>query len=279
MPVFAYFQLYRSRLIWSSVLAVFSALAMLYFTSAESLHDYGVLWHHFCGCAPDPTDVYAMLYLPVVTCGGIGIIMGIGVGTGLGSYASGITTPGSAEMRFLFTRPTTRATVLLAPLVIALIAIMVIPAAALLMLIVWLWMVHAPALSHLLDIVRLIPTAANIGHRPSLFTVIRAAHFARFYFSAISIGVCGYAFYFGQRWWIRSSHTWLRIAGAFGPVLVPMLPAFVFFSKRIVLVSLLNLTTYRSLATQPLSWLIVAHLGIAAACLLSAWQIARRDEL
>lgn len=279
MPVFAYFQLYRFRLIWSSVLAVLFALAMLYLTSAESLHDYGVLWHHFCGCAPDPTDVYAMLYLPVVTCGGIGMIMGIGVGTGLGSNASGITTPGSAEMRFLFTRPTRRATVLLAPLVIALIAIMTIPTAALLSLIGWLWLVHAPALGHLLDIVRLIPTAANIGRNPTLFTVIRAAHFARFYFSAISIGVCGYTFYFGQRWWIRSSHTWLRIAGAFGPVLIPILPAFAFLSKRIVLVSLLNLTTYRSLGAKPSSWLIVAHFGVAAACLLSAWQIARRGEL
>jgi hypothetical protein len=106
MPVFAYLQLYRLRLIWSSVLAAVCALAMLYFTSAESLHDYGVLWHHFCGCAPDPTDVYAMLYLPVVTCGGIGAIMGIGLGTGLGSNASGIATPGTAAIRFLFTRPT-----------------------------------------------------------------------------------------------------------------------------------------------------------------------------
>jgi hypothetical protein len=279
MPVFAYLQLYRLRLIWSSVLAAVCALAMLYFTSAESLHDYGVLWHHFCGCAPDPTDVYAMLYLPVVTCGGIGAIMGIGLGTGLGSNASGIATPGTAAIRFLFTRPTRRTTVLLAPLVIALAAIIVIPAAALLLLIGWLWLVHAPALGHLVDIVRLMPAAANIGSKPNFLTVIRAASFTKFYFSAISIGVCGYAFYYGQRWWIRSSHTWLRIAAAFGSVLVPMLPALSFLSKRIVLVLLLNLTTFRSLGAQPSNWLIVAHLGVAAACLLSAWQIAQRDEV
>jgi hypothetical protein len=279
MPVFAYLQLYRFRLIWASVLAVVFALAMLYFTSAENLHDYGVLWHHFCGCAPDPTDVYAMLFLPVVTCGGIGVIMGVGVGTGLGSNASGIAMPGAAEMRFLFTRPTRRTTVLLAPLVIALTAIIVIPAAALLLLIGWLWLVHAPALGHLGDIVRLLPTAANIGPNPNLLTVIRTAHFARFYLSAISIGVCGYAFYFGQRWWIRSSYAWLRIAGAFGPVLVPMLPALSFLSKRIALILLLNLTTFRSLGIQASGWLIVAHFCFAAVCVLSAWQMARSTEL
>ena len=279
MPIFAYLPLYRSRLTWAALIAIIFTLGMLYITSADSLFDVGVLWHHFCGCAPAPSDVYAMICLPVVACGATGVFMGLGVGTGVGPNPSGITTPGAAEMCFLFTRPTKRATVLLAPLAIATAAIVVIPAAVLCALTGWLWLVHSPALGHLLDIVRLVPSAANIGPHPSPLHVIRAAHMLRFYASAVSIGVCTYAFYFGQRWWIRSPQRSLRIAGAFGPLLLPILPAISFSSPRLVLIALLNIATPRSLAMQPSSWLIGAHLSVAAFCLLSAWQIARSAEL
>ena len=279
MPILPYLRMYRFRLVCAVALSVSVALLLLYFTSAESLTDVGVLWHHFCGCAPEASDVYALLYLPVATCGGIGVILGLGVGTGLGPAANGISTPGAAEMRFLFTRPTTRAAVLLTPLLIAATAITVLPAAGLLLLIGWLYAVHAPALGHLVDIARLMPSATNLGPHPGLLAVLKATHFARFYLSAISVGLCAYALYFGQRWWIRSPYTWLRVFGALATVFLPMFPALAFVFKRAIPLMLLNLSTPKSLYSEPWSVLILLHVLFAAICLLSAWQIARSTDL
>jgi len=278
MPIRSFLLLYRARFAFAAVASVFVALAVLFLTSAESPTDFGVLWHHFCGCPPDPADAGILLNASTFTCFCIGAAMGLGLGAAGGAQANhGNTVPGMVygEMRFLLTRPMRRTTVLLLPIAISAAAIALFPAAGLLLLLGWLSLVHAPALQHLVDIARLIPGAEAIGPHPSLLTVLSATHYARYYAASVSVGLCIFGIYYVQRWWIHSKSKWLRWASLV-TFLMPILPGFLFASspRRMGWLVLISPTM-----TQPSLLAISLHVLFAAVALASCWRIAQRLEV
>ncbi|SNS46589.1 hypothetical protein SAMN05421770_1011093 [Granulicella rosea] len=281
--------LLRRRLIFVSVCSMLGTLAAFSATSAESFTDLGVFWHHFCGCPPDPADVHIVLYSFTVIClymgGALGVVTGLTMnigGNGLTGSASGPVTIG--DTRFLLTRPTLRQSVLFPPLLIATLALAVIPALCYLILLGWLWLVHAPALAHLAASFSLAPHVRKLGTHLSFWQMLSAVHFARYYAAAISTGLCAYAFMAAQRWLILSPNKTLRTI-CFAPwiafVFSPM--AFMFVGlgtrSRLLLWTTLWAPKGQGLEYQPTWAGIGLHLAIAAAVLYGCRRLIATVEL
>jgi hypothetical protein len=207
-------------------------------------------------------------------------VLGFSLGAGGAAQQNGAAPVSGmvyGETRFLLTRPVGKIALLLTPVILATAAIVVLPATALLLLLVWLQVVHAPALGHLVEVARLIPNAAAIGDHPSLMTVLSAIHYARYYAASVSVGICFFAVYYAQRWWMQSQHKWLRVSSVFVPALLPTLPGLLNFGLRDHFRWILMMN--KDLSTPPSALMIGLHLLFAAVCLGSCWRIAQRVEV
>lgn len=205
-----YLMLYRKRLIGVAVISVLFPLLALFITSAESLLDVRVLWDHFCGCPLDPTDASILLEPFFFNSIMFPIILGFSVG-----FAA-VPTPGlQGETRMLLTRPIPRYALIVQPLLVAGLALGVLPVMGWLLLLGWLRLVHAPALGHLLALVEMAPAAASLGAHPSFLAVLAATHMGQRYLAALSVGLCLYAIFASQRWLLLQPNTRLRLLALF----------------------------------------------------------------
>jgi hypothetical protein len=280
--------LLRSRLIFVAICSMLVVLTAFSATSANNLTDFGVFWHRFSGCAPDPKDVRILLYSCTFICFYMGAALGIVTGLSLNFGGAGMTGGASGpiaigDTRFLLTRPIPRRAILFHLLAIAATAIALIPALCFLLLLGWLRLVHAPALGHLAASVALIPSVAMLGPQRSFFRLLAATHFWRFYLAAISIGLCTYAITAAQRWLVLSPNKWLRFLAIF-----PLAPFFfspMFFmlagfgTRSTVLVwALLWAPKGATLDFQPSALGIALHFAFAGAVVCGCWHILERAE-
>jgi hypothetical protein len=285
-----FLMLVRGRLIFVSIGSMVVVLATFSFTSAEGLTDFGIFWHHYCGCPPDPTDLRFLFFSLTLICLYLGVALGVVTGLGLsfGGMGAAGQNPGGGpiaigDTRFLLTRPTQRSTILFRPFVIAAIAIAVIPALSYLLLLAWLRLVHAPALVHLADDMALIPAVAALGAHPSLPKILTASHFWSFYAGAISVGFCAYALMAAQRWLVLSGNKWLRRL-AILPVVLPVFSPLLFMAlglekRNSVGLALLQWPPRGVLDFHPSTLNISLHFAFAAAVLCGCWSLLRKIDI
>jgi hypothetical protein len=264
---------YRSRLILAAIASLAGVLFVFYWTSAENLTDYGVFWHHFCGCPPDPDDTGILMGNVIFLCFAIGLILGFPNGSTASAAASG-----RGEVSFLLTRPVVRQAVLLCPVAIAVIAMVLFPGMAYLLLFGWLHLVHAPSLGHVLALIELLPSASGLGPHPSLGAVLGAIDLPRRYLAAISVGLCGYALMVCQRWLILSPNKWVKLTGVVSSSSVVLLCQ-PFFGKRLGTGLLLTSRRGATLTYLPSTLGIALHFAFFAAVLYACWRVLRSAEV
>ena len=280
-----FLMLARGRLILVAVLSMLAVLLVFSVTTAESITDLGIFWHHFCGCAPESKDtriLFSFLGTIYIYLGAVlGLTMAPGINTpGMGTGGLGGGWPlAVGDTRFLLTRPIPRNSVLLRPLAIATVALAFIPALCILLLLGWLHLVHAPSLRHLVALLELVPATYSLGPHPSLFSLLAASHFLRFYVAGFSIGLCSYSALTAHRWLNFSSNAKLRGLG--------MLPLLAFISGVPLLI---QSTAFRtavllmpqkgySLDFQPSILSIALHFAFAAAVIYGTWKLLQHTEL
>ena len=162
-------RLLRGRLIAAAVFALGIVLIEFMATASDDL-SLGAFWHQACTCPVDPSDVRILLTLAldfVFVAGIMGYMSGMGKNSA--SY------PQPSALRFMLTRPQSRLDLVLAPFLIAATAIILLPGLAWLLLIGWLYLVHAPSLGHLVAVLETIPAASQLGPHPS-FPALAAGH-------------------------------------------------------------------------------------------------------
>lgn len=264
---------YRKRLLLSAVTALFFAVVVLFWTTAESLTDFGVLWHHFCGCPPDPDDTRVLLNAPALIAVTLGFIIGF---PNPGTPGTVSLTPYRAETAYLLTRPIRRTTVLLMPFLLAAFTVVVFPAAALLMLYAWLRAVHAPSLGHITGLLQLVPAGAALGAHPSFFRLLLADSFPQRYLAAVSAGLSIAVLLASTRWFMQSPSPRVKLLGS-GPALFVLFPILGFLDKRLPLWVMAISTSY---LTPPPSWINTSlHLAVAFALIYGCWRIFRTLEI
>jgi hypothetical protein len=264
---------YRKRLLLCGVVAIFLAVSVLFWTTAESFTDFGVLWHHFCGCPLDPDDTRVLLNAP----GLIAVILGFLIGfPNPGSPGTVSLTPYRAETAYFLTRPIRRTTVLLIPFLLAAFTVVVFPAAALLVLYAWLHAVHAPSLDHIIGLLQLVPASAALGAHPGFFRLLLADSFPQRYLAAVSAGLCMAVLLASTRWFTQSPSPRVKLLGSF-PLFFVLFPVLGFLNKGL-LVWIMAIST--SNLTPPPSWMNISlHLAVAFALVYGCWRILRTLEL
>ena len=275
MPLRPWLLYYRLRLIIAALLSLLAALAVLFATSSDKL-SLGVLWHQSCTCPVDSSDLAGLFAVFTFLAVTIGWIL---------AFNNGATaaTAGRGDTLFFLTRPISRAAALLAPIGLAILAMVLFPLLATLLLLGWLELVHAPSLGHLVAIMEQIPAASHLGPHPSLVSVLLAVDFPRRMAGALSIGLCVYAIIAAQRWLMLSSNNWIKFLGSLAPV-VPFLGIFGLgriFGHSHNLVSILFLvpTHLTALAYLPSGLGIALHLIFTMALIYGFWRVLHRAEL
>jgi len=209
--------LLRGRLIAAAAVTLGVVLLEFIATSADDL-SLGALWHKACTCPVDPSDARILLSLAIDFL----LIAGIlGFRSGTGKNLQSYVEP--SALRFMLTRPQSRLDLILAPFLIAATAIILLPGLVWLLLVGWLYLVHAPSLGHLVAILETIPAASHLGPHPSFLALAAATHMGRFYLAGISVGLCVYVFLTSSRWLTQSRFTSAKIVGLFGSVFVFLL--------------------------------------------------------
>jgi hypothetical protein len=271
---------YRRRLLASAIFSLFLVGVAHMWVSGEGLLDFGIFWHSFCGCPVDPTDAYILLNVPPLLTLSIGLIFGF-MAPGAVGVSGGSGIPGGqlkAVNRYFLTRPISRSSSYFSPQIVAVAAIAVFPPLALLLLVGWLRLVHAPSLHHLMATIRVIPALSALDRQATLAQMFSALDVPRRYLAALSVGVCAYAVYSSTRWLLISPNKKLNGLG--------MLPIFLMFAPMWLIVgsrsaNLVFLAPHRgtSLTYVPSTLGIALHFGIAAAIIFGCWRILRSVEL
>jgi hypothetical protein len=272
MPIRAYLVLYRTRLIWSAIVALLIPFAIVLLTASEGSPDLGVFWNHFCGCAPGTGDTVVLLYGSLLTALIVGILLGPG-DPSVKAHAAGQGVPGSrSDMPFLLTRPITRSSTLLLPVIIATSAIAILPTLGFTIIFSWLRLVHAPALAFFAQALRLIPSVVILPANASLPTVLIAAHMPANYLASLSTGLLAFSLFYAKRWLMLSRSSWVGIAGA-------LLPSFLYFTPLATrwlgrgYTSVLYLVPPKqNLAWYPTPYLLFFHYAIPVALLFWSWR-------
>jgi hypothetical protein len=190
--------------------------------------------------------------------------------------------PGSptsvSDTLFLLTRPIPRSAALFAPLVLASLAIAILPTLAIALVLGWLRLVHAPSLGHLLATLQQIPAVRSLGPHPSFPALLSAIQFPRRYAAAIALGLCSYTILASQRWLILSPNTHLKFLGIF-PAFIVFFPVARLFSSH--LINFLFMTPGRGapLGSAPSIFTIAVHYAFAAAVVFGSWRLLRTIEL
>jgi hypothetical protein len=268
-----YILLYRKRLIASAVFSLLCAVVILFMTSAQSLTDIGVLWHHFCGCPLDPNDARNLVNPFLLTSLVLPIILGLSFGSVIAPTPS---FPG--ETRWLLTRPTPRRALILQPLFICTLALAILPAFGWLLLLGWLKLVHAPALAHILALTEMVPSASNLGPHPSFFTLMSALHMSRRFIANLSVGLSIYAIFASQRWLLLNPKPGVRFLGLIILLLIYVPVA------RLVSPSFFSALLFWAPKGAGLTYLpsnvgIALHFIFAAAVLFGSWRLLGQVEL
>lgn len=280
-----FLMLARGRLILVAVLSMLAVLFVFSATATERITDIGIYWHHFCGCAPDAEDTrrllqpWSLLYLMLGAVLGLTLAPGINAqGMGTGGWGGGWPLA-IGDTRYLLTRPIPRNSVLLRPLAIATSALAFIPALCILLLLGWLRLVHAPSLGYLVALLRLVPSTYSLGPHPSLFGLLAASHFLRFYIAGFSVGLCSYAAGTAQRWLSVSPNTKLRGLSPLPFVAIILAPQLMIFTGAFGRAVLLLPQKGFSLDFQPSILSISLHFAFAAAVIYGTWKLLQHTEL
>ncbi len=255
-----FLRLYRKRLIFCGVFSLV-ALLVVFWAVAGRFGGLGVFWNRDCAMST-PADVWTLLYLPSVLCCVIGAAMGNPTVRSLTITIQSLLGL-AGETKFLLTRPVARVELIRWPAVLAAVALVVVPLAPVLLLGLWLWAVHAPAL----------------GQVMRLMEVVQQGHLWRFYGAAVSLGLCVYSLMASQRWTATSDRIGLKFFSAF------IAPLIVFGQ-----IWLLQYEAYRTLVLMgpppgagldfaPSTTAIVLHLAFAGAVLYGSWRLAEEAEM
>jgi hypothetical protein len=270
-----WFLLARRRFYVSLAFALFLAIVTHMWVSADSATDFGIFYHHFCGCPVDPDDVRVLFNFPF-DAAFIGFVFGI-MATRPTANAGSANPATFTNTLFLLTRPVSRATVLLAPFAVATLAIATLPVGAMLLLLGWLRLVHAPSLGHLLATVQQIPEVAALGPHPTFGAILATTHFARRYTASIALGLCAYTLMASQRWLILSPNKYLKFLGIV-PAFLFIFPVFRFLSRSAANFVFMTPGRGAPLNWQPSTLSITLHFAFAAATLAGCWQLLRSTE-
>lgn len=271
-----WFLLARRRFYLSLAFALFLTFVTHMWISADSATDFGIFWHHFCGCPVDPDDVRVLFSFPI-DAAFIGVAFGLSATRPTANAAS--ASPATfTNTLFLLTRPVSRLTVLFAPFAVATLAIAIIPCGALLLLLGWLRLVHAPSLGHLLATVQQIPEVAALGPHPTFAAILQTTHFARRYTASIALGLCAYAAMTSQRWLLLSSNKYLKFLGIV-PAFLAFFPVFRLLNRVAANFVLMTPGRGAPLNWQPSILSIALHFAFVAFVLTGCWQLLRRTEV
>ena len=139
---------------------------------------------------------------------------------------------------------------------------------------------HAPALGHLVDLVRLVPSDAPLTAHPSLAEALGHAHFGVHYLAAVALGCSVFAIVNAARWTVHARSKWVRFSSSLA-FFIFLLPAFTsFFAPGVTAaIFLVPRGHARSLASIPSSGNIASHFALAAVVLYGCWRIAREAEV
>lgn len=267
--------LFRRRLLWAFTAAMFFTLLTFMWVAAESPTDFGVFWHHFCGCPVDRDDLRVLLNFPI-TFGFIGFLLGLSTPQVTSMQAGAAAS--YADTRFLLTRPIHRDTSLFAPLAVATVAIAFIPPLAMALLLGWLQLVHAPALAYLLATVQQIPAVAALGPHPTFAATLEALHMARRYTASVTLGLCGYAIMASQRWLILSPSRTLKLFGVL-PAFLLFIPIARIFGGTFINYLLMAPGRDATLGTVPSTAAILIHFIFATSLICGSWRLLSTTEL
>jgi hypothetical protein len=264
-------RLLRGRLIAAAVVALGVVLIEFMATVSDDL-TLGAFWHQACTCPVDPSDVRILLSLALDFV----FIAGI-LGYMSGTSKNSQSLPQPSSLRFMLTRPQSRLDLILAPFLIAATAITLLPGLAWLLLIGWLYLVHAPSLGHLVAILETIPAASHLGPHPSFLALAAATHMGRFYLAGISVGLCVYIFLTSSRWLMQSRFISIKIVGLFSSVFVFLL----IFALRFAWMRSLLFSPphYEAVTYLPSQFAIALHFAFALAWFYGTLRIMRDLEL
>ncbi|MGI4827489.1 MAG: hypothetical protein ACRYFU_04750 [Janthinobacterium lividum] len=267
--------LLHRRILWAFAASLVFTLLMHMWITAESPTDFGVFWHHFCGCPVDRDDLRVLLNFPIIF-GLAGFLLGVPP-IQLSSIQAG-TPAHAADTRFLFTRPVSRATTLFMPLALATAAIAVLPTLAIVLLLGWLRLVQAPSLAYLLATLQQIPAVAALGSHPTLLATLSALHMTRRYAASVTLGLCAYTATSCQRWLILSPRKTLKVLGAL-PAFLPFFPVDRIFGGAAVNYLLMTPGRDGSLGVVPSTLTVFSHLAFAAAVVAGCWRLVSTTEV
>ena len=271
---------YRHRLLASAILSLILVCAAHVLVSGDGPLDFGIFWHGFCGCPVDPSDAYFLLNLPPFLALCIGLIFGF-MAPGASGYAGGSQVPGGhfkALSRFFLTRPVSRANFFFSSQIIAVTAIAVFPTLAILLLIGWLRLVHAPSLEHLMATIRVIPAVSALDQHATVTQLFSALSAPRRYLAGLSVGVCAYAIFSSTRWLLISPDKRVNVLGVF-PIFLMFAPIWLIVGRHTSNLIFLAPRTGTPLTYLPSTLGIALHFGIAAAIIFACWQILKGVEL
>jgi hypothetical protein len=263
-------RLLRGRLITAAAVALGIVLIEFMATASDGLN-LGAFWHQACTCPVDASDARILLTLALnfVFIAGI---MGYMSGTGkTQSY------PPPAALRFMLTRPQSRLDLILAPFLIAATAIILLPGLAWMLLIGWLYLVHAPSLGHLVAVLETVPAASHLGPHPSFLALAHATHLGRFYLAGISVGLSVYVFLTSIRWLMQSRFTSIKIVGLFSSVFVFLLMSAIRFAWIRSL--LFYPPHYAAVTYLPSLTAVILHFAFVVAWFYGTLWIMRDTEL
>jgi hypothetical protein len=260
MRVRPWFLLYRTRLLWCAGVSVAAAFLYVLATAAT-----------ICDCQPPAADAF-VLSVPF-TVGAIFVagILAIGV---IGNKAGA-----KGFIVFQFTRPAPRQELLLLPLSIGIAAIVLLPVLGWVLVLEGIRLFEPVWLSRLVRIAELMPAASGMGAHPALVDLFSALHLLRRWMAASSVGLCVYAVYAAQRWFLLSDIGRLNLAGALISILPAVVPLLAFIDRPALSGLLLFPSRGNGLAYLPTTFGIGLHLAFAAALLAASWQVLRRLEV
>jgi hypothetical protein len=249
------------------------ALAGILTVSANSFWDPGILWHtesHRTVISFNTDILLATLFFMEFATA---IILSVGYSVGLISLPAD-----TARSRFLLTRPESRSAVFFIPFFLAVAGVLCIPGLVALFLLGSLALIHAPVLSHLLALARLVPSASHLGAHPGFLPLLAALHMGRRYLAGFSLGLCIVSVIHAQRWFIFSENFNIRrLAYVAGP-LTYLLPAFSMWARPVAPVLLLP-PGPRNLNAVPSALNITLHLAFAVILCLSAMRFVQKVEI
>ena len=260
-----YLILYRNRLVAA---AIFSLLAAL----VEAM-----LSANLCNCLPGSAEVpnrffYVVDLSNVILCIFLGLILGFG--------PAGTLHGGSSQVCFLLTRPIARTSIQLYPLLIATMAIALLPGLGWLVLLACLRLLHSPWLTHLLANAERVPSASALGPNPGLLPLLGAMHLGPRYIAAVSVGLGMYAPLAAQRWLMLNRQKALRIVGQITvfilvlPMAIPLLLSIPSFASAVFLLP----PPHAGLTYLPSHLGVALHLAFAAAWICGTFVLLREME-